>query len=125
MTTRLLRTRLADRRVHVLHLFRRFPLTLLRHFTEQVPVLMVLGLSENDAFRGDDLRRSRFTLRERYLHRLHQRLTNGAHHLATRCFFFRLQSEFLKHVFYYSDVSLGLLQIFVPLFFQVIVLDAT
>jgi hypothetical protein len=53
----------------------------LYHFTDQLPVQVVLGLGEHDTFRCDQLRRAWFALGQCHLHRLNQRFADVAHHL--------------------------------------------
>src|SRR5439155_1665977 len=85
---------------------------------------MVLGLGVHDALAGDQLGGGWITRLEGHFHRLHQRLADVAVDFASRRLGLRVETAPLEHAAENLHVVLGLLEIFFPLLFELLVLGA-
>src|SRR5260221_14619519 len=86
---------------------------------------MVLAFGQHDRFSRDKLGRLRLTRLQGHLHRFDERPTDVAHYLPPGRINLRIESQGAHDILNYLDVVFGLLEILLPLFFELIIYYTT
>ena len=89
--------------------------------TDELPVHMILGLREYDAFRSDHLRRLRLAGHQRNLHCLDERHSGVANDVSARRILIRIQAELLEDIGKNRHMVFCLTQVFFPFLAKVVI----